>query len=100
MARQSDDQRTVQMHLLPRSSLALPDLTDESVQACRSLPDTRRIFPRVNTWLPGNGEPRVSGVAKAGPVTQTTPINPGPGPITLVMDAAHQSIPPGEGGTR
>jgi len=40
MARQSDDQRTVRMHLLPRSSLALPDLTHERIQACRSLPDS------------------------------------------------------------
>jgi hypothetical protein len=48
MARQSDDQWTVQMHLLPRSSLALPDLTHEPVQACRSLPDS---------WLPSSTTP-------------------------------------------
>lgn len=40
-ARQSDDQRTVQMHRLPRSSLAMPDLTHEPVRTCRSLPRLR-----------------------------------------------------------
>lgn len=48
MARQSDDQRKVHLHLLPRSSLALPDLTHEPVQACRSLPDS---------WLPSSTTP-------------------------------------------
>jgi hypothetical protein len=40
MAWQSDDQRTVQMHRFPRSSLALPNLTHEQVKDCQPLPDS------------------------------------------------------------
>lgn len=62
MARQSDDQRTVQMHLLPRSSLTLPDPTHEPVQACRSFP---------GSWLPSSTRPARRAVVKILPVCGT-----------------------------
>lgn len=61
MARQSDDQQTVHMHLLPRSSLALPDLTYEPVQACRSLP---------GSWLSSSTRPAKRAVVRYSQTTE------------------------------